>query len=123
MRRSMTSETMIARLFVVKYLTIVFFKLLIFNEAMIVIIAMFHFSINMLSNIMKSVIYDRKSFSIDRRRFNLVILRMIFTIRNIFNNVKVINSMTFSLIKNIKTIKITIINNQFKIKTIIKINS
>lgn len=114
MRRNIINKTTIAKLFVVKHLAIVLFKSLILKEATIVTIVIFHFSINILSNIMKSVIYNRKSFLIDRRRFNFVILKMMFTIRNILSNVKVINSMIFSLIKNIKTIKtikVAIINN------------
>lgn len=128
MRRSMIDEIMIARFFVIKYLTIVLFKSLILSEAMIVMIAMLHFSIKIISNIIKSVIYDRKNFSIDsiirNHFFNLVILRVKLTIHNILNNDKIINSIILNLIKSIKVInKITIINNQFKIKAMIKINS
>lgn len=131
MRRSMIDEIMIARFFVIKYLTIVLFKSLILSEAMIVMIAMLHLSIKIISNIIKSVIYDRKNFSIDsiirNHFFNLVILRVKLTIHNILNNDKIINSIILNLIKSIKIIKvinkITIINNQFKIKAMIKINS
>ncbi len=93
---------------------------------------MLYFSINIIQNIIKSVIYDCKSFSIDLitcfRLFNLVILRVMLTIRNIYSSVRVINSIisnsiTSNSIKSIKTIKIAMINSQFKVKAVVKINS
>ncbi len=44
-------------------------------------------------------------------------------IRSIYSSVRIINSITNNSIKNIKTIEIAIVNNQLKIRTIIKISS